>query len=291
MPSPADETPVVTNPLSLHDAAAKLGVHYMTVYRYVRTGRLPGVQVNGEWQIDPADLVELAKAKKNPRRGRAQPSNGAWGERFQTQLLAGDEAGAWKVAEDALTSGMKPTSFYLEVLVPTLRNVGEAWSAGELSIAQEHQVSAIARRIVGRLGPQFAKRGRKRGTIVLGAPAGEHHDLPIAILADLVREAGFRVSDLGANLPAESFVEFVEQTTDIVAIGVSVTAAGNEANVRELIAALGAATEAPIVLGGHGIPDEVKALELGAGYFGDSGPAAVRRFDDLAVARNQDKGA
>ncbi|MCH9815971.1 MAG: B12-binding domain-containing protein [Actinomycetia bacterium] len=291
MPDSVDGPAVVDKPISLHEAASRLGVHYMTVYRYVRTGRLPGTQVNGEWQIDPADLAELANAKKNQRRGRARKSSGEWADRFQAQLLAGDEAGAWKVAEDVLTSGMKPTQFYLEVLVPTLRHVGEAWSAGELSIAQEHQASAIARRVVGRLGPQFAKRGRKRGTVILGAPAGEQHDLPIAILADLVREAGFRVSDLGANLPAESFVEFVRDAADVVAIGVSVTAAGNEENVVALTAQLRSATEAPIVLGGHGIPDEATALELGADYFADSGPAAVRRFDDLAAVRNQDKEA
>ena len=27
--------------ITLHEAAARLGVHYMTAYRYVRTGRLP----------------------------------------------------------------------------------------------------------------------------------------------------------------------------------------------------------------------------------------------------------
>jgi excisionase family DNA binding protein len=272
-------------PIGLNEAASRLGVHYMTVYRYVRTGRLPGVQVNGEWQVDPGDFAKLVHAKKNPRRGRSQQTQHSWAKRFHAQLMAGDEPGAWKVSEDALASGMKPSTFYLEVLAPTLSNIGESWANGDLTIAQEHQASVIARRVVGRIGPQFAKRGRKRGTVVLGAPAREHHDLPVSMLADLVREASFRVSDLGANLPTESFVEFVVETTDLVAVGVSVTARGNDEQVSELVAALRKATSAPVVLGGAGIDDQAAATVLGADYFASSGPEAVRRFDELATQK------
>ena len=38
-------------PLTLLQVADKLGVHYMTVYRYVRTGRLPATRVGGIWQV------------------------------------------------------------------------------------------------------------------------------------------------------------------------------------------------------------------------------------------------
>ena len=44
-------------PLTLQQAADKLGVHYMTVYRYVRTGKLPATRVGGGWQVDPDDLA------------------------------------------------------------------------------------------------------------------------------------------------------------------------------------------------------------------------------------------
>ena len=37
--------------VTLHEAAKRLGVHYMTAYRYVRTGRLPAERDGAHWLI------------------------------------------------------------------------------------------------------------------------------------------------------------------------------------------------------------------------------------------------
>src|ERR1700691_5905721 len=37
--------------VNLKQAAALLGVHYMTVYRYVRQGRLPAERIGTEWRV------------------------------------------------------------------------------------------------------------------------------------------------------------------------------------------------------------------------------------------------
>ena len=62
--------------MSLREAASALGVHYMTAYRYVRTGRLPATSVDGEWRIRRDDVQQLLR----PEEGRApvaRPSPGA----------------------------------------------------------------------------------------------------------------------------------------------------------------------------------------------------------------------
>ena len=48
--------------LTLQEAADLLGVHYMTAYRYVRTGRLPGTRVKAHWRVRHADLAKIAAA-------------------------------------------------------------------------------------------------------------------------------------------------------------------------------------------------------------------------------------
>ena len=45
-----------TSPITLQEAADRLGVHYMTAYRYVRTGRLPAQRSGSQWLVDPKDL-------------------------------------------------------------------------------------------------------------------------------------------------------------------------------------------------------------------------------------------
>ena len=51
---------------TLHEAAERLGVHYMTVYRRVRLGVLPARKVDGSWWVDPADLAARRPTPAGP---------------------------------------------------------------------------------------------------------------------------------------------------------------------------------------------------------------------------------
>ncbi len=187
----------------------------MTAYRYVRTGRLPARREGVQWMVDPGELAKMRSPERTTRGHGTVRSEGP--AKLAARMVAGDEAGAWGVVEAALASGVEAADVYLDLLVPALEVVGDGWAAGELSIADEHRATAIALRLVGRLGPRFARRGRKRGTVVVGAPAGEQHALPSAILADLLRGVGFEVLDMGANTPAASFVETAREANRLVA--------------------------------------------------------------------------
>ena len=185
--------------ISLHEAAHRLGVHYMTAYRYVRTGRLPAERDGTRWIVDPADLDRM-RAPGPVRRGTGSVrSEGS--AKLVTRMVAGDEAGAWSTVEAALASSLEPADVYYELLVPALRAIGTGWENGDLSIADEHGATAVAQRIIGRLGPRFTRRGRKRGSVVLGAAPGDDHSIPCSIVADLLRQARFEVLDLGATSP------------------------------------------------------------------------------------------
>ncbi len=183
----------------------------MTAYRYVRLGTLPAEKVGGEWRVRQADLAALVA----PPPGRPTGGGIRW-SRYRTQLRdclgASDEATAWSVVERALGTGATPVEIHLELILPTLRDIGDAWAAGELTIAEEHRASAVASRLVARLGPSFARRGRRRGAVVVGAVAGDHHSLPPAILSDVIRSEGLEAINLGADTPAASFIEVAQRT-------------------------------------------------------------------------------
>jgi excisionase family DNA binding protein len=223
--------------VTLQEAADILSVHYMTAYRYVRLGLLPAHKQGSVWRVERADLDEFrseAAAEPVSRSRKRAP----WSERLEARLLAGDSRGSWGVIESALAAGSDLDSVYLDVLSPALASIGERWRAGELDVAAEHRASGIALRIVGRLGPRFTRRGRTRGTVVLGTAVGERHSLPLALLGDLARAAGFEVSDLGADLPPESFVRIVLESQRLVAIGISSMTPQNDRSVASTIAML-----------------------------------------------------
>jgi excisionase family DNA binding protein len=247
--------------IGLNDAADRLGVHYMTVYRYVRTGRLPAVKIAGEWQVDEADLDRL---RQREAVARVQGSRRSWAtSRMLDRLLAGDEVGAWTVAESALASGAQPADIHLELLAPALQAIGEQWQAGDLDVGDEHKASVVAQRVISRLGPRFNRRGRKRGLVVLGAVAGERHEIPVAMVADQLRGEGFEVADLGADTPAASFVAAAKRLEPLCVL-VSVTGTGHEAAVAEAVSSVRAETDAALFVGGAAVPDEKTAVALGS---------------------------
>jgi excisionase family DNA binding protein len=275
--------------MTLQQAAAFLGVHYMTVYRYVRLGLLPARKDGASWRVERADL-EMFKAAAEGVAANGRPAGrrrAPWADRLEARLLAGDSRGAWGVVESSLAAGTDVASVYLDVLSPALTSIGSRWASGEIDVAAEHRASGIAMRIIGRLGPRFARRGRTRGTIVLGAPPGDHHSLPVALLADLLRAAGWEVHDLGADVPIVDFVGVASATPRLAAVGVSVMASACLESAREAVASLRAVVPpaVPVLLGGLAVPGEAEARALGADAWASDGRQVVALVDRLSARR------
>lgn len=264
--------------LTLQEVADELGVHYMTAYRYVRLGLLPAAKASGIWQVSREDLVAfLASSRTGPV---AAGASAPWSERFEARLLEGDAQGAWGVVEAAMAAGSDLSQIHLEVISPAMVAIGARWAAGEIDIAVEHQATVIVQRMLGRLGPRFLRRGRTRGSVVIGAPSGESHGLPTAILTDLLRLDGWEVSDLGPDSPASSFLFAGRRSDHLVAIGISVTHGDHLAQAAEVCAEVGAAFPDVLrVVGGGAIADQDHAVSLGA----DARAASAEEFTQLLL--------
>ena len=213
------------NDVTLHEAAERLGVHYMTAYRYVRQGQLNATRTSAGWRVALDDLKQFSRPSAptagETLKGRAR-RHAPWASRLEARLIAGDVEGAWGVIESAMAAGSSVDRIYTEYITDAMESIGARWAAGELAVADEHRATVVVQRLLGRLGPQLNRRGRSRGTVVVGSPSGEHHSIPSAVVADLVRAEGWSVIDLGSDCPASSFTQVVEET-DAVAVLLSVS--------------------------------------------------------------------
>jgi excisionase family DNA binding protein len=263
----------VATTVSLHEAARRLKVHYMTVYRYVRSGRLPARQQNGEWQVLLADVQQFAESRKKrstrPSGARAKHGGRAaadWATRFETCLLAGDELGAENLLTDALASGHDLFSLYLEVVSPALVSIGARWQRGQLQIHEEHRASTIVARLFARVSARFAHRGPSRGTVVIGGPSGERHGLALTMVADLMRSRGWNVSDIGTDVPATSFATAVKDVDQLCAVCVGVTLRESLDEARACVAAVKSVVgpDVKVYAGGAAIDSDTTATSLGA---------------------------
>jgi excisionase family DNA binding protein len=253
--------------IDLTEAARRLGVHYMTAYRYLRTGRLAGIRQDTRWWIrnDDVNGFRPGRTDVTARRGRA--SRDTYRHRLRERILAGDEPGAWHVLESVMAAGAAPSAAMLDVLAPAMRDIGAGWERGEITVGEEHRATAVALRLVGRLGPRFARPGRQRGTVIVACAPGDTHSLPSAMLATVLRGEGFEVIELGGDTPAEAVAAACRAAgTRLRAVGISVSvtdrlpAAGR--TVRRVRKAVPAGTL--VLLGGPAVPSAARARELGA---------------------------
>lgn len=253
------------NPLTLQAAADRLGVHYMTMYRYVRLGLLPAHKSGGSWQVDARDLEAFVAPSQTPTvRGEAP-----WADRLEARMVAGDVSGAWSVVEAAMSSGTSAEEIYTSMLAPALGSIGERWANGDLGIEDEHLASAVAARLLGRMSSKFNRPGRTKGTVVVAMPSGDRHGFGLAMLADILRGAGYSVLDLGPDTPAVSLASAVERSGDVMAVCLSVAYEDALPRLVETIQQLRSVAEGtPVIVGGRAIRDRDHALSLGADEWG-----------------------
>ncbi len=265
--------------LNLKQVARLLDVHYMTVYRYVRHGRLPARREGPIWVVDRAD----AEAFRDGQAPTAGSDSVDWVARLVVPLAAGDEVGAWTVVRDALSAGQDVASVHLDLIAGAVGSIGASIPAGTRSTVDERLAVATAFRLVARLGGQFPRSGRRRGAVVLAAPPGETHGLPLALVANLIRHAGFTVLELGIDTPAVDVLEAIERTDGLIAVGLGVTTVDRLDAAYEVIAAVRAAhPSVAVLLGGQAIRNR-EVAELAGAVAWSAGPDLVDALDALAA--------
>lgn len=261
----------MTDFVTLQEAAERLGVHYMTAYRYVRLGQLPAQKVGGTWRVAISDLDLFQQPNASEPSPSLSRKSAPWHQRLENRLLDGDPSGAWKVVEASLTAGLSPLDVYCQVFVPALDSIGDRWESGEIGVADEHLATAIVSRMIGRLGPRFSRRGRRRGAVVVAGPPGERHDLGLAMVADALRQGGYSAIDLGSDLPVESFAQALGGFPGLKGVCIGVLNPDALEGCRQMVveARRHLDREAPVVLGGSAVGGADHAHRLGADQWAD----------------------
>lgn len=103
---------------------------------------------------------------------------------------------------------LSPRDLCLRLLVPLFHEIGNKVARNELTIAQEHTLSALFSFHIGQMiGLHYQKTNLKDELMLITTPEGEMHEIGILASALLCVHHGIRFIFLGANLPASSLAE------------------------------------------------------------------------------------
>jgi DNA-binding transcriptional MerR regulator len=163
-----------------------------------------------------------------------------------------------QAALDRLLAAFSVETVLRDVVLPLLRELGERWARGAVTVAQEHFASNLLR---GRL--LAIARGWSSGNgphALLAAPSGELHDLGLVVFGVALRERGWRITFLGADTPVETLADAARRL-EPRAIVVSALSDGRFRSARPGLRELAAARR--VLVAGAGASAEL-ANELGA---------------------------
>ncbi|MDQ3264360.1 MAG: MerR family transcriptional regulator [Myxococcota bacterium] len=218
-----------------------------------------GVAIAQAVQQLPSIKRAVRAGVRTPPRAPQPEELEAWHQAVLKAAARLDQPAIQAVLEEA-SGKLSAEVFFDALLAPLLREVGDRWHAGTLTVAQEHLVSQAVR---GRLNVLLASAPhRDERHVVCASPPDEDHELGLLGAALHFRHAGWQVTFLGARTPVEHLAQVVEALKpDLVAISVV-----NSHRVRPYLEALGAALPrgTRTVLGGAGItPHRELAARLG----------------------------
>jgi corrinoid protein of di/trimethylamine methyltransferase len=198
-------------------------------------------------------------------------------------IIDGDPDVAADLARKAVEAGIDPLEAINKGFVPGVDYVGEQYSKGEMFLPDLVLAGEAMKAAIAVLEPEIARKGGQRqtlGTVVIGTVEGDIHDIGKTLVATMLSVGGFRVYDLGVDVPVPTFVEKArEVNADIV--GMSALLTTTMVRQRDVIEALedaGLRSRVKVMVGGAPVTRSW-AQEIGAdGYSEDAiGAVAVAR--------------
>jgi methanogenic corrinoid protein MtbC1 len=209
---------------------------------------------------------------------------------FTPDLLASlladgdDELAAWTL-RNALAEQGRAVAFD-GLLRDAMRLVGERWSSGRWTVAEEHLASQTLLRALERIRPPQGPESRIGPLAVLAGVAGEHHGLGLACLDQVLRDDGWSVANLGPDVPPADLAMFLGRN-DAALLALSASLPEREQAVRDAVAAARAAgtdRPVPIMLGGTITADSTVAARLEVDFVAGSLVEAARLARTVAVS-------
>ena len=202
--------------------------------------------------------------------------------RIRRAVLDGNADAMPGLVDEAIASGLGPMSLNDEILVPALEEVGRGFERREVFLPQMMLAAEAVERAFGKLRPLLPKAdaAARKGTVVLATVEGDVHDIGKNIVASMLESHGYRVVDLGKNVPAAAIVEAVQREgADAVALSALMTTTA--AQVPGVIAALrDAGVKAKVMVGGA-IVTKRFADSVGADGYAKDAAGAVTVLKEL----------
>lgn len=204
---------------------------------------------------------------------------------MRQSIVDGAADTASSLAQQAVASGVAPLDAINNGYVPGMQDVGEQFAKGQMFLPDMMASAEAMRAAMAVLDPELKKMGAERppeGVIVLGTTKGDIHEIGKTLVGTLLAAHGFRVHDLGVDVPGEKFAAKARELhADIVGVSALLTTTmRNQRGVVEALEKAGLRSQVKIVVGGAPVTRSW-ADEIGADGYAKDAMSAVELAREL----------
>jgi len=189
-------------------------------------------------------------------------------------IIRGDQNAAVQTTTTALDEGTAAEDVLNEGLIAGMDIVGSRFKKNEIYIPEVLIAARAMKSAMEILEPELVKAGVKPiGKFLVGTVQGDLHDIGKNLVAMMLKGAGFKVIDLGVDVPPEKFIEQA-RVADAQLIGMSALLTTTMPGMEKAIKALkDAGISAKVMIGGAPVTQGY-ADKIGAnGYAADAASA------------------
>ncbi len=154
---------------------------------------------------------------------------------YLNALLNVDRRKALDLIMQAHQDGVSIKDLYLKVFQPVQHEIGRLWQLNQISVAQEHYVTASTQLIMSQLYPYLFSDTKKEKNMLVSCISGELHEIGARMVADFFEMEGWNTFYMGANTTLSSIIKTIKDY-DASLLAVSATMTFNLDPVRQLIA-------------------------------------------------------
>jgi methanogenic corrinoid protein MtbC1 len=189
------------------------------------------------------------------------------------------EPEALAFVEKALREGADPMDLLREDK-EAMNIVGQRFASEEYFIPDLVFSGEILKGIIKTLEPHLkdkeSEEDERLGKIIIGTVAGDIHDIGKDLVAFMLDVSGFKVTDLGIDVPVQKFVDAIKETGSTV-VGLSgflTLAFDSMKETVDAIEAAGLRNDVKIMIGGGQMDEKVRDF-TGADAYGKDAMEAV----------------
>jgi len=196
-----------------------------------------------------------------------------------------DSDAAVEAAKAALKAGVDPIEAVEKGFAEPIRLLGEAFDRMEVFLPQLTLGAEAMKAGVGVLEEALKASGgelKTKGIVVIGTVEGDIHDIGKTVVAAMLQANGYRVHDLGVEVPASRFIEAAEshQAHVIAMSALLSTTMLCQRDVIELLQNKGLRNRYVIIVGGAPVTQKW-ADKIGADGYASGAYEAVKLLDSL----------